>query len=46
MLPNIKRNIEIEKYWNSVCDMKLLDQIRDVIREKYYSIRNEQAYVN
>jgi len=26
--------------------MKLLDQIRDVIREKYYSIRNEQAYVN
>ena len=25
--------------------MKLLDQVRDVIREKYYSIRAEQAYV-
>ena len=26
--------------------MKLLDQVRDVIREKYYSIRTEQSYVN
>ncbi len=24
--------------------MKLLDQVRDVIREKHYSIRTEQAY--
>ena len=24
---------------------KLLDQVRDVIRRKYYSIRTEQAYV-
>ncbi len=26
--------------------MKLLDQVRDVIRKKHYSIRNEQSYVN
>jgi len=26
--------------------MKLLDQVRDVIRKKHYSIRTEQAYVN
>ena len=26
--------------------MKLLDQVRDVIRKKYYSIRTEQAYVD
>jgi site-specific recombinase XerD len=25
--------------------MKLLDQVRDVIRKKHYSIRTEQAYV-
>jgi len=25
---------------------KLLDQVRDVIRLKHYSIRTEQAYVN
>lgn len=25
---------------------KLLDQVRDVIRDKQYSIRTEQAYVN
>ena len=24
--------------------MKLLDQVRDAIREKHYSIRTEQAY--
>ena len=24
--------------------MKLLDQVRDEIREKHYSIRTEQAY--
>jgi len=26
--------------------MKLLDQVRDVIRKKHYSIRTEQSYVN
>ena len=26
--------------------MKLLDQVRDVIRKKHYSIRTEQAYVD
>ena len=26
--------------------MKLLDQVRDVIRKKHYSIRTEQAYIN
>ena len=26
--------------------MKLLDQVRDVIRNKHYSIRTEQAYVD
>jgi len=25
--------------------MKLLDQVRDVVRKKHYSIRTEQAYV-
>ena len=25
--------------------MKLLDQVRNVIRKKHYSIRTEQAYV-
>jgi hypothetical protein len=25
---------------------KLLDQVRDVIRRKHYSIRTEQAYVD
>ena len=46
MLPDNDRNIEIEKYWNRVCDMKLLDQVRNVIREKYISIRTEQVYVD
>jgi Phage integrase, N-terminal SAM-like domain len=26
--------------------MKLLDQVRDVLRKRYYSIRIEQAYVD
>jgi len=26
--------------------MKLLDQLRDAIRKKHYSIRTEEAYVN
>lgn len=26
--------------------MKLLDQVRDVLRKKHYSIRTEQAYVD
>ena len=26
--------------------MKLLDQVRNVIRKKHYSIRTEQAYVD
>ena len=26
--------------------MKLLDQVREVIRKKHYSIRTEQAYVD
>jgi len=26
--------------------MKLLDQVRHVIRKKHYSIRTEQAYTN
>jgi len=26
--------------------LKLLDQVRNVIRKKHYSIRTEQAYVN
>jgi len=26
--------------------MKLLDQVRDVIRKRHYSIRTEQAYVD
>lgn len=26
--------------------MKLLDQVRDVMRRKHYSIRTEQAYVD
>ena len=46
MLSNSKRNIKIEKYWNRVCDMKLLDQVRDVMHKKHYSIRTEQVYVN
>ena len=25
--------------------MKLLDQVRDVVRKKHYSIRTEQVYV-
>ncbi len=25
--------------------MKLIDQVRDVVRKKHYSIRTEQAYV-
>jgi len=25
--------------------MRLLDQVRDVIRKKHYSLRTEQAYV-
>ena len=36
-------NIEIDKYWKGVGDMKLLDQVRDVMRKKHYSIRTEQA---
>jgi len=43
VLPENDRNIEIEKYWKWVYGMKLLDQVRDVIREKYYSIRTEQS---
>ena len=38
--------IEIVKYWKWVRDVRLLDQDRDVIRKKHYSIRTEQAYVN
>ena len=26
--------------------MKLLDQVRDVMRRKHYSIRTEQEYIN
>ncbi len=39
-------NIEINKYWIGVIEMRLLDQVRDVIRKKHYSIRTEQAYIN
>jgi integron integrase len=39
-------NIKINKYRIGVIEMRLLDQVRDVIRKKHYSIRTEQAYVN
>ena len=42
MFSNNVRNIENEKHWKWLCDMKLLDQVCDVIQEKRYSTRTEQ----
>ena len=45
MFLKIEGNIEIEKYRKRAGHMKLLDQVRDVIHKKHYSIRAEQPYV-
>ncbi len=45
LLCQYKNNIEKEKYRRRG-NMKLLDQVRDVIRKKHYSIQTEQAYVD
>ena len=44
MLFENERNMIIDKYWKWVYDMKLLDQVHDVMRRKHYSIRTEHAY--
>ncbi len=46
MFVNNAFNIEINKYRIGVIEMRLLDQVRDVIRKKHYSVRTEQAYIN
>ena len=46
MFVNNGFNIEINKYRIGVIEMRVLDQVGDVIRKKHYSIRTEQAYIN
>ncbi|MCK4729585.1 MAG: phage integrase N-terminal SAM-like domain-containing protein [Desulfobacterales bacterium] len=45
MLVKNKWNIENNKYGKGVRPMRLLDQLRLVIRKKHYSRRTEQACV-
>ncbi len=46
MFVNNAFNIEINKNRIGVIEMRVLDQVGDVIGKKHYSVRTEQAYIN
>ena len=33
------------RWWSRLRSLRLLDQVREVIRAKHYSVRTEQAYL-